>query len=93
MFVNSMAQGVAQAIFARDSLPGLLRKIIESGAWRAYIVEMMGTLVEFENIEDWIEARAPVGLGTTLEVMMDLLRHHPDLQARLLALVQEGDSP
>lgn len=89
--INSLAQATASAIHAADDIPGLLRKIIETDAWRSYTVEMLETKVEFDNIQDWVEARSPVGLDTTVEVLMDLLRHHPDLQARVLKLIQEDN--
>src|SRR5690349_12102048 len=89
--INSMAQAAASASAAQEDIPGLLRHIMDQDMWRAFTVEMLNKPVEFDNIEDWIKARAPVGLESTLEVVMDLLRHHPDLQARLLALVQEVD--
>jgi hypothetical protein len=54
---------------------------------------MLRTKVEFDNIQDWVEARPPVGLGTTVEILMDLLRHHPDLRAKLLKLIQEDNQP
>ncbi len=89
--VNSLSQTVASEIANMDVLPGLLTRIIETDAWRSYTVEMLGTQAHFDNIEDWIEAKAPVGLGTTVEVLMDLCRHHPDLRAKLVQMLQEDD--
>jgi hypothetical protein len=62
----------------------MLRIILEKESWRYYEAEMVRQKVRFDNFEDFVTARPPVGLGTTMEDLMDMCRHDPELQQRIL---------
>lgn len=56
-----------------------LREVIELGAWRCFITDIMQEPVQHERFEDFVTAPPPAGLGATMEQIRRLLRDRPDV--------------
>lgn len=62
----------ARDIESVDTVPGLLKRVIDNDAWREFYCEPMRTVVHYETFRDFVEAKSPYGLGVTIDRLMDI---------------------
>lgn len=62
----------ARDIESVDTVPGLLKRVIDNEAWREFYCEPMRTVVHYETFRDFVEAKSPYGLGVTIDRLMDI---------------------
>lgn len=69
---NLLAQGKGI-----DFIPGHIEMVIENKMWERRIVEVTGQYVTFTTFEEFVEARPPEGLGTTLDRLEKICKDTP----------------
>ena len=62
-----------------ESVPGLVRRVIETGAWRER--EQRGRVFKHETFLDFITTKPLAGCGWSPEKVATLLKGHPDIEA------------
>ncbi len=75
--IHALAEAVLRGGHSLQSVPGLLRRLIDEGLWQERNIN--GELVHFDKKEfrAFVEAKYPVGLSTTLETLEALCGHEP----------------
>jgi len=76
-------------IHGASVFPGAIAAIIRSQAWKGY--EFRGKVVEATSFQEFVEAKPPKGLGTTIDDLMALCKKHP-VVVELIDQAVQGDS-
>ena len=70
-FINSLSQAVAAGSSNLNDIPQLVRTVIQDEMYKHYIVEMLNKEVQFDNFEQFVEAKSPIGLGTDIPTLKE----------------------
>lgn len=71
--VDAMSGG-----YGLDSVPGLLKQVVDEDIWRERIVERTGEVARFSTFEEFVTTPPLEGLGTSMKVLRDLCRQRPE---------------
>ena len=78
-----------------ENFPGLLKRVLKEDMWRERVVERTGEVVTFDSFQAFVEAPPLEGLGTTIENLLNLCQHDPELVSLIHQATQrtpaEGD--
>jgi hypothetical protein len=75
--VEMLSRSIREGAASLDSIPGLIRQIIEEQMWREYLNEDTGEVFTFESFKEFVETDAPEGLGTTIPILIRLCADNP----------------
>lgn len=75
--VETLSRSIREGAASLDSIPGLIRQIIEEQMWREYLNEDTGEVFTFESFKEFVETDAPEGLGTTIPTLIRLCADNP----------------
>lgn len=90
MYVTSASQALDHGTGYLSNFPGLLRKIIELDAWRRFL-HPNGEIIEHARFSEFLTAKAPRGLGSTVEQVKSLVADDNDLTILLREALKGGD--
>lgn len=97
LYVKETSQALFMGTGSLANFPGLLRKVLELGAWREFL-HPNGETITHERFADFVEAKSPRGLGSTVEQVKSLVADDNDLTVLLREAlvgkphVKNGDS-
>lgn len=66
------------------NVPGLLKKIIRDESWRERELQRTHEIVGFRNFRQFVESPPPEGLGTTINLLIDICQTYEDTEAILM---------
>lgn len=75
--VTELAQSIKHAIAGLDSIPNLLRQVIEDAIWREHLDQETGEVFRFDSFKAFIETESPGGLGTSVPTLIRLSADNP----------------
>lgn len=76
--VRSLAQAVRRGGHSLDSVPALLRRVIEENMWQERQIGE-GEKITLSEFREFVETDYPEGLGTTLDTLEALCKLEPDI--------------
>lgn len=82
VYFDEIAQSLAHAVYRGDAslntVPGLLRLILEQDMWRRRVSSVSGQIIEFSSFLDFVVALPPEGLGTSIQKLKCLCGYEPE---------------
>lgn len=81
--VHALAQACARASHCFDNVPKLIVEIIKNELWKNFVVEESQKEVTYTKFEDFVTAKVPNGLETTMKMLENLCRDDPDALSSL----------
>jgi len=81
MLTESLGRLIRAGEKGISSIPRTIVGAIHRRAWEAIFCHPTKQLVRFESIEDWIRAKPPEGLDTTVEVVEALIKSSENVEA------------
>ena len=92
IYYDEIAQSVSRSAYHAqanlENLLGLLKMTICDGMWRKRQVAITGEIVTFDTFEQFVNAKPPEGLGTTISKLKWLCTVSPEL----LSLIEKADT-
>jgi len=87
--INSLAQAVASGSSGLNAIPALIKRVIEDGMYRHFIVDMVHKEIQFDSFEEFVNTRAPIGLETDIPTLQKLCKasKHDDRELREIELL------
>lgn len=76
---RALSVAIASGHDALESVPSLLRRLLQNNMWQERIIPETGEKICFARFEDFVSAPAVEGLGTTMEVIRALCRREQDV--------------
>lgn len=70
--IKNLIQAVIRGGYSLQNVPRLLRQVIEGNLWRSFAVNAQDKVQEYEHFEQFVTAKVPFGLETTVETLMAL---------------------
>ncbi|MGW5928779.1 hypothetical protein ACWF2L_21390 [Streptomyces anulatus] len=89
VLVNALSSSVRSTINGMESVPGLVRQVLEEGSWRSFTTPR-GEHVAHETFESFITAKPSKGLGYSVD---ELVRILTDDRETLHMVVEELGGP
>ncbi|MCK6625448.1 MAG: hypothetical protein L6R45_09760 [Anaerolineae bacterium] len=75
--VNQLSRSINEAVAGLDSIPDLIRQVIENDMWREHLDKETGEVFRFDSFKAFIETSPPAGLGTTVPTLIRLSADNP----------------
>lgn len=75
--VNQLSRSINEAVAGLDSIPDLIRQVIEADMWREHLDKETGEVFRFDSFKAFIETAPPAGLGTTIPTLIRLSADNP----------------
>lgn len=72
--ITSVAQMINSTGWELESIPGLVKRIIEENMWPERMVRMTGEIVRFGTFAGFVTTPPPAGLGTRIETLERVCR-------------------
>ena len=98
VLINALSSSMRRTMNGMETVPGLVRQIIEEGSWRNF-TSPRGEQVQHATFESFVTAAPTRGLGYTIKELARLLADEPetmaqlaDLTGRPLAELQQDDT-
>ena len=63
-----------------EHIPGLLKRIINERLWEKRLVTQTKREQQFQSFAEFVEFKAPYGLGTKVQTLKNLCRDEPDVR-------------
>jgi len=79
--VTSLRSAMHHGGTSLGSVPALLKVILREELWRRRIVKQTQKPVEFDSFAEFVTAKAPEGLGTTVKALLQFCQTGGDLEA------------
>lgn len=85
--LSSLYRCVKDAV-GLDSIPGLLKQILEDELWREVFIEEYGEIVTYDKFNDFVTTAPPHGLGSSVDTLIKLCGGHGDVTDKIDEAVQ-----
>lgn len=72
MVVQSLGSAIKHGSSRLESVPGLLKRLLEEGMWREFVTPR-GETMQYDRFEDFVVTPPTKGLGATLELVRDMI--------------------
>jgi hypothetical protein len=89
---QSLSKAVAWGSEFMNTVPGLLKQVLEREMWKRRYVVRTGQIVEFESFTQYIIQPPLEGLGTEPYKLLAMLRDAPDLSRQVAGLLNRETS-
>ncbi|WPW29489.1 hypothetical protein P6B95_20305 [Streptomyces atratus] len=85
VLINALSSSMRRTMNGMETVPGLVRQIIEEGSWRNFI-SPRGEQVQHTTFESFVTAKPTRGLGYTIQELARLLADEPETLAQIAEL-------
>ncbi|CAL9514147.1 hypothetical protein [Streptomyces sp. enrichment culture] len=85
VLINALSSSMRRTMNGMETVPGLVRQIIEEGSWRNF-TSPRGEQVQHTTFESFVTAKPTRGLGYTIEELVRLLADEPETLAQIADL-------
>jgi hypothetical protein len=70
--VDMLSRSIKDGAASLESIPGLIRQVLEEDMWRGHLHEETGEVFQFENFKEFVVSPPPQGLGTNIATLIRL---------------------
>lgn len=85
VLINALSSSMRRTMNGMETVPGLVRQIIEEGSWRNF-TSPRGEQVQHTTFESFVTAKPTRGLGYTIDELARLLADEPETLAQVADL-------